>query len=606
LLLTEALTVSEELYGSKHAALGPVLNELSRLHLQRSQHARAEDALERLLAIARLKGPEHLDVAAALAGLAFVKRKLGDDGAAAASYSEALRIREKVLEPNHTLTVGTMEQLSETCAARGDLAGALALLQRALPAREATLGAGHERVRAMRSRVAKLELEIAIAADTAAAAAAKAARDATPTPVWLRRVPDVAAPSPTHSTELVLLGEPEPPALRSVPRARDRAKTPAVAAAVAAASLMASSIPTPSASRVAIASPESARPSGSVTGRHSGAVHRDLVLVDVVRAAVAQDDVATADAAVADVAVAGAALADVAVVDVAVDNRHSAIATEGDAPASTRKNRALLFASVAAAAAAIVVAGMLMSRPRTRDDAQPASAEMSVAQSGAAAAGAPVAMAAVTTNESSTAGVAGAAGAPAVVRAPRADSLPAVSTKPARTAVVVQPEQSAAENAPLELRAPRVEVHVDPMNMPTVPAALSVDSILRSAAERQRASDSERTVIRDRASVPVTAAVDTARIPPRIIGPVPEPRFPDVLVGSVRREGLVVVRFMVNERGTVDVASMIVERSDHERFTAAVRDILPRFRFEPAHTRAPESKPVAAWVTVPFRFAAKR
>jgi hypothetical protein len=63
---------------------------------------------------------------------------------------------------------------------------------------------------------------------------------------------------------------------------------------------------------------------------------------------------------------------------------------------------------------------------------------------------------------------------------------------------------------------------------------------------------------------------------------------------------------MVNEVGSVDVASMIVERSDHELFTAAVRDILPRFRFEPARTAAPESKPVAAWVSVPFRFTTKQ
>ena len=62
----------------------------------------------------------------------------------------------------------------------------------------------------------------------------------------------------------------------------------------------------------------------------------------------------------------------------------------------------------------------------------------------------------------------------------------------------------------------------------------------------------------------------------------------------------------MNELGSVEVASMIVEQSDHELFTEAVRDILPLFRFEPARTHAPESKPVAAWVTVPFRFAAKK
>jgi TonB family protein len=102
------------------------------------------------------------------------------------------------------------------------------------------------------------------------------------------------------------------------------------------------------------------------------------------------------------------------------------------------------------------------------------------------------------------------------------------------------------------------------------------------------------------------AGVDTAITPPKIIGVAPAPRFPEALQRSGRREGQVVVRFMVNERGSVDVASMVVEQSDHELFTAAVREILPRFRFEPAHTRAPESKQVAAWVTVPFRFTTKK
>jgi TonB family protein len=66
------------------------------------------------------------------------------------------------------------------------------------------------------------------------------------------------------------------------------------------------------------------------------------------------------------------------------------------------------------------------------------------------------------------------------------------------------------------------------------------------------------------------------------------------------------VRFIVNEVGRVDVASMIVEQSDHELFTAAVRDVLSRFRFEPAHTLGLESRPVAAWVAVPFRFTTKK
>jgi TonB family protein len=89
------------------------------------------------------------------------------------------------------------------------------------------------------------------------------------------------------------------------------------------------------------------------------------------------------------------------------------------------------------------------------------------------------------------------------------------------------------------------------------------------------------------------ASLDVAT-PPKIIGRAPVPRFPDALVRSLRPEGEVVVRFKVNELGGVDVASMIAVESDHELFTAAVRDILPRFRFEPARTHAVASNPVAA------------
>ena len=564
-LLTEALAISEELFGSEHAALSPVLNELSRLYLQQSQHARAGEAIERLLAIARGKGEEHPDVAGALAGLAFVKRKLGDDVSAEALYRDALRIREKVLEPDHTITVGTLEQLSETCAARGNFAEALALLHRALPVREAVLGAGHERVRALRSRVSKLELQIAIEEDTAAEAAARAARNSAPTPAWLNRVPDspsdtpsTAAPSARHSKEMEFLGEPDLRVLAPVPRSREWAKTPTVAAAVAAASLMASSIQAPSVSQIVIPPPESVRPLANVAGRESGVAHHDVVLAEV-------------------------GVGDVARGDAAYDDQRSTIEpAQLDSSHPARKKRTALYASAGVAAIAIAMAGLLMLRPRSGSGKTPVSAQRSAAQHTVAA------------------------GASVAVGAARADSLRSPGATAPHPVPVVQPEQRAPESAPPEIRAPRVDVHLAAINIPSMPAAMSVDSIVRSATERQRASDTDRTEMRERVSLPKSVDIDTARIPPKIMGSVPEPRFPNALLHSVRREGQVVVRFLVNERGTVDVASMIVEQSDHELFTAAVREILPNFRFEPGRTHAPESKPVAAWVTVPFRFATKK
>ena len=580
-LLTEALAISEELFGREHAALAPLLNELSRLHVRRAHPARAEDVLKRLLAIVRVKGEENVDVAIALSGLAFVKRKLGDNASAEALYRDALRIREKVLEPNDMVTVATLEQLSETCGARGNFAEALALLKRALSARELALGPGHASVQAARSRAAELELQVAIAADAAAVAAARAAKGPIPTPAWVKGTPEspagappTAASPPMNSKALEFLGEPKPEVLRPAPRPRERAKTPTVTAAMAAASLMASSIQTPSASQIVISPPESARPHGTVTGRESGATHRDAVLADVAHA-----DVASGDAALGD--------------------PQSAIAPiQVDSPEPARKKRTVLYASAGVAAVAIAIAGLLMLRPRAGGGSDPVSTKMIAAQRTAAAVAPVVTAAAATTGSTATR-------AAAMVGATRADSLRSASATPAPTAPVVQPEQRAAESAPPEFRAPRVDIHLGPMNLPSIPAAMDVDSILRSATERQRASDTVRIGTEVGLPVPTSADVDDAPSPPKIIGRAPVPRFPDALLRSVRQDGVVVVRFIVNERGSVDVASMIVVQSDNDLFTAAVRDILPRFRFEPARTHAPESKPVAAWVSVPFRFAKK-
>jgi TonB family protein len=547
-LLTEALAISEELFGREDAALAPLLTELSRLHIHRSQHARAEEVLERLLAIARGKSEENADVATALAGLAVVKRKLGDDASAEALFRDALRIREKVLEPGHMVTVVTLEHLSETCAARGNFAEALALLRRGLATREVTLGPGHATVQVARSRVAELELQIAVAADTAAAAAAKAT---------------------------------EPRVLRPAPLSRERSKTPTVTAAVAAASLMASSIQTPSASQIVIPPPESARPSGSLIGRESGVPHRYADFADV-----AHGDVASEDAAPG-------------------DWRSTFAPAQADSPEPARKKRTVLYASVGVAAVAI--AGLLMLRPRAGGGSDPVSTKMSAPQHSTAAV-APVVTARATRTGSAVTGAA------ALVVARGAESLPSASATPAATAPVVNPEQHAPDSAPLRL--PRIDVHLRPINVPSIsvpnipvpslPTAPSVDSIPRSATERQRASDTDRTGTGERVSPPPSADVHYAVTPPKIIGRVPEPRFPEALLRSGHSEGQVVVRFMVNELGSVDAASMIVERSDHELFTSAVRDILPRFRFEPARTPAPDSKPVAAWVTVPFRFTTKK
>ena len=72
-------------------------------------------------------------------------------------YRHALRIREEVLPPDHMAIVVTLEQLAETCAARGNFAEALVDLERALLRRERALGAEHATVHGLRARIAELE-----------------------------------------------------------------------------------------------------------------------------------------------------------------------------------------------------------------------------------------------------------------------------------------------------------------------------------------------------------------------------------------------------------------------------------------------------------------
>jgi TonB family protein len=598
-LLTEALAISEELFGREHAALAPLLNELGRLHIHRSQHARAEDVLKRLLAIARGKSEESADVATVLAGLAVVKRKLGDDASAEALFRDALRIREKTLEPNHMVTVVTLEHLSETCAARGNFVEALALLRRALATREVSLGPGHATVQAAQSRVTELELQVAVAADTAA----KAARGSVATPAWLKRVPDSRAdtpsttvPSPINSKKLEFLGESEPLLLRPAPapapapapvhapppapRSREFAKTPAVAAAVAAASLMASSMQKTSGSHIVVSPAESVRPSGSITDRESRGLLRDVVFANVV-----QGDVAIVDATPADAVVS--------------DWRSTVALVLAKSPKPALTKRTVLYASAGVPAVAIALAGLLMLRPGSGSGKEPVSTELSAPQR-TAAAGAPV----VTAPAKRAVSIGTVAAA--VVAETHTDSLRVASATPAPTAAVIQQEQRAPDSAPPGLRAPRVQVHVNSVNIPSVPAPLSVDAILHSATERQRASDTDRAETTPVVPHPAPADLSKAHSSPRIIGRMPEPTFPPELLRSGTREGQVVVRFLVNELGKVDVASIIVEQSDDELFTAAVRDVLPSFRFDPARTLGLESRPVAAWVSLPFRFTTNK
>src|SRR5215218_1021602 len=195
----EAVAIGERQFGQEHPSLSVALNELSRLYIRQSDFSRAEPVLRRLLQITRAKGDRHPDVATVLAGLAVTKRGVGDHAGAEGLYRYALRIREEVLAPNHMAIVITLEQLGETCAARGNLGEALIHLQRALLRREGALGMEHATVRALHVRIVELQRRAAHRREdtdapcTAAAADNGTARD--PGPVANRRVGHLRAQS---------------------------------------------------------------------------------------------------------------------------------------------------------------------------------------------------------------------------------------------------------------------------------------------------------------------------------------------------------------------------------------------------------------------------
>jgi protein TonB len=80
-----------------------------------------------------------------------------------------------------------------------------------------------------------------------------------------------------------------------------------------------------------------------------------------------------------------------------------------------------------------------------------------------------------------------------------------------------------------------------------------------------------------------------------------DPQFPDIL-RSANVSGQVIAQFVVNEDGKADMGTFKALESDHELFTAAVKRVLPSFRFIPAETGGRKVKQL---VQLPFVFSLK-
>lgn len=132
-------------------------------------------------------------------------------------------------------------------------------------------------------------------------------------------------------------------------------------------------------------------------------------------------------------------------------------------------------------------------------------------------------------------------------------------------AAPVQVDESAAKKPPTELPPPPRQVEVQEVKVEEPPKAfteLEVDS----------------AAIRDPSSA--------------------GPAYPTKLL-ELKLEGSTTARFIVDSTGHVDVASLEILDSSHPDFTQAVRDVLPRMRYQPARMG---KRPVAQLVEQRFGF----
>jgi len=80
------------------------------------------------------------------------------------------------------------------------------------------------------------------------------------------------------------------------------------------------------------------------------------------------------------------------------------------------------------------------------------------------------------------------------------------------------------------------------------------------------------------------------------------PRYPDLL-RQAGVDGRVLVRFVVDTMGRIDLTSVQVLESTHDLFTRAVRDILGNFRFKPAESNGHRLRAMAE---MPFEFQMRK
>ena len=557
-LLTRALGISESHFGADHPDLVVLLNELSRLYLKRAAYSFAEPLLMRLLTMKRAKGEEHPEVATILAGLATVRQGLGDHDGAEQLFRRALQIREKTLAPNHFAIATTLEHLADTCAARGKFSEGLQLYQRALPMREMTLGIGHASVRASRERIADLQLQASEDPSDV-----PVGRDASLAPLLITQ----ALQPPPHALTPTRPIQRRTPALgRTAVPAKEREKT--TPAPVPAAVLIAPPSAPPAVKEAEREAPlnravfeEAPRPETAVIPWSAELLSVESALKEI--------DRGETPAA-----------------------RLRAVVGSASVVLQTRSART---AVIVGATGLLLLFGFVVKSRLGRDTDQQIFAEPAPPTAAAMTV-------AVPPRDSATL-------SPRLAGSPR-DLAGRTRTDSPR---VTSPTRSGAADERIGVQKPAANERQ--VQAPRLPGAFVANIVMSGIDSAARAVNAPTRNLRD--SFPDRLAgigsgrlgsaddVESGRAGtmPRLIGSAPAPKYPDVLRDR-RVEGEVMVQFLVDENGRADVSSMKVVRSPHEMLTGAVRSALSQFRFEPARTAAPDSKPRSEWVKFGFQFNA--
>jgi TonB family protein len=113
------------------------------------------------------------------------------------------------------------------------------------------------------------------------------------------------------------------------------------------------------------------------------------------------------------------------------------------------------------------------------------------------------------------------------------------------------------------------------------------------------AADSKSTVAAEGGEQYVRFQVDRGAVP---IPGNSTPRYPDSL-RVAGREGEVLMQFVVDQSGSVEIGTVKVLRSTDPQFSAAVTHALPTFRFQPA---AVQGQAVRQLVQMPFVFSLRK